>query len=245
MPPRADAAARRLGDGPSTEPPAAADRAGTTHATGAYETLRTRILRNDYAPGQTVSVAELAAELGMSRTPLRDALIRLEGERLVELVPRYGFRVLPVAPGEMREIYEVLAGLELVAVELLIARGPTAADAAALERAGRELHRALEAGDLDAWSEADTHFHDLLLRFGGNARLADTAAELLQQTRRARAITLRLRPLPRNSTHSHQALIAAILQRDAPLARELHLQQRLRSARELIDILERLNIRHL
>ncbi|MBR0646453.1 GntR family transcriptional regulator [Plastoroseomonas hellenica] len=223
----------------------ASDRAESTHAAGAYETLRARILGNDYAPGQSVSVAALALELGMSRTPLRDALIRLEGERLVELVPRYGFRVLPVAPGEMREIYEVLAGLELVAVALLIARGPTAADEAALEQAGARLQRTLEAGDLDAWAEADTDFHDLLLRLGGNARLAATATELLQQTRRARAITLRLRPLPRHSTQSHRALITAILRRDGPRARELHLEQRLRSARELTEILERLNIRHL
>jgi DNA-binding GntR family transcriptional regulator len=211
----------------------------------AYEAIRARILNNEYAPGRSVSVQELASELGMSRTPLRDALIRLEKDRLVELVPRQGFRVLPVAPREMREIYEILAGLELVAIELIIARGPTEAEAGALTAAAGALRLAHDSGDLDRWAEADARFHDLLLEQAGNRRLAETAADLLQQTRRARAITLRLRPPPRHSTESHEALAAAILRRDAAGARDLHMKQRLRSARELTEILHRLDIRHL
>jgi DNA-binding GntR family transcriptional regulator len=186
----------------------------------AYAALRERILSNYYTPGQSVSITEVTAALAMSRTPLRDALIRLEEERLIELVPRQGFRVLPLPPGAMRESYEVLAGLEVAAIELLTTRGPDQAERAALAEVSEALGLTLEEQDLDAWAVADARFHDLILSAG-------------------------LRPLPEASTRAHQALVAAILAGDATSARDIHLRQRLRSARELTEILERLNIRAL
>jgi len=211
----------------------------------AYAVLRERILSNHYAPGRSVSIAEVTAALGMSRTPLRDALIRLEEERLIELVPRQGFRVLPLHPRAMREAYEVLAGLEVAAIELLTMRGPDQAERAALAEVSNALGRALEAKDLDAWALADARFHDLVLAAAGNERLLGIAEGLLEQTQRARALTLRLRSLPEASTRAHQALVAAILAGDATAARDIHLRQRLRSARELTEILEKLNIQTL
>ncbi len=221
------------------------DGAALPAARTAYAALRERILSNHYAPGQSVSIAEVTTALGMSRTPLRDALIRLEEERLIELVPRQGFRVLPVHPRIMREAYEVLAGLEVAAIELLMMRGPDAAERVALAEVAEALGRAVETGDLEAWAGADARFHDLILGAARNDRLLAIAGGLLEQTRRARAVTLRLRPLPQASTRAHQALVAAILAGDAAQARDIHLRQRLRSARELTDILETLNIRAL
>ncbi len=219
------------------------DGAALPAARNAYAALRERILSNHYAPGQSVSIAEVTASLGMSRTPLRDALIRLEEERLIELVPRQGFRVLPVHPRAMREAYEVLAGLEIAAVELLTMRGPNPAERAALAEVADALGRTLDQRDLDAWALADARFHKLILTAAGNERLLAIAEGLLDQTRRARALTLRLRPLPEASTRAHQALVAAILAGNAGDARDVHLRQRLRSAKELTEILEKLNIR--
>jgi DNA-binding GntR family transcriptional regulator len=219
------------------------DGVGLPAARTAYATLRERILSNHYTPGQSVSIGEVTATLGMSRTPLRDALIRLEEERLIELVPRQGFRVLPVHPQAMREAYEVLAGLEVAAVELLAMRGADDAERAGLAAVSDALGQALECGDLDAWARADARFHDLILSAARNDRLLSIAEGLLEQTRRARAVTLQLRPLPEASTRAHQALVAAILAGDTTAARDIHLRQRLRSARELTEILEKLNIR--
>jgi DNA-binding GntR family transcriptional regulator len=221
------------------------DGAALPAARTAYAALRERILSNAYAPGRSVSIAEVTADLGMSRTPLRDALIRLEEERLIELVPRQGFRVLPVHPRTMREAYEVLAGLEVAAIELLTTRGPDEAERTALAEVSAALERALKIRDLDAWAAVDERFHDVILSSAGNERLLEIARGLLEQTHRARAVTLRLRPLPEASTRAHQALVAAILAGDAAAARDIHLRQRLRSARELTEILERLNIRAL
>ena len=71
----------------------------------AYQGIRRRILDNVWAPGFQAMEQEVALELGMSRTPVREALIRLAKEGLVEVVPRRGMRVLPVSPTDMREIY--------------------------------------------------------------------------------------------------------------------------------------------
>ena len=62
---------------------------------------------------------ELAADLGMSRTPVREALVRLQNERFVQLIPRHGMRVVPLSIQELREVYEVLTSLELAAIDRL------------------------------------------------------------------------------------------------------------------------------
>ena len=84
----------------------------------AYRQLRSRIVANVWPPGHQALEQAIALELGMSRTPVREALIRLQKEGLVEVVPRHGMRVLPVSANDMREIYEILTALESMAAEL-------------------------------------------------------------------------------------------------------------------------------
>ena len=83
----------------------------------AYQAIRRRILDNEYPQGHHVREQELAAELGMSRTPIREALVRLEHEGLVQLIPRHGMRVVPLPVDDLRDMYEVLTALELTAIE--------------------------------------------------------------------------------------------------------------------------------
>ncbi|MFC7738636.1 GntR family transcriptional regulator [Roseomonas sp. GCM10028921] len=219
------------------------DGAALPAARSAYAALYEHILSNVYAPSQSVSIAEVTADPGMSRMPLRDARIRLEEERLIELVPRQGFRVLPVHPSAMRETYEVLAGLEGAAIELLITRGPNEAERAALVEVSAALERALDAQDLvDTWAAAHKRYHDVILSSSGNQRLLEIARGLLGQTRRACGDAAPA-PLAGASTRAHPTLVGAILAGDVGAACDNHLRQRLRSARELTEILERLNIR--
>ena len=80
----------------------------------AYAEIRRRILDNYYAPGHHVLEQELAADLGMSRTPVREALVKLQNERFVQLIPRHGMRVVPLSIQELREVYDtVRSALEL------------------------------------------------------------------------------------------------------------------------------------
>lgn len=221
------------------------DGSAKTSAATAYTTIKARILDNTYGSNMTVTVQGLVDELGMSRTPIRDALIRLEQERFVEITPRHGFRVLPLRPEEMLNIYQLVAGLECIAIRLIVERGIRDDEIAGLRAAGAAMRQALTDDDLDAWSHADAAFHRMLVDFCDNPVLRQAALDHTEQIWRARDLTLRLRKRPVQSTESHCETIEAMATGDAERAASVHWQQRRRSSHELTDILERLNIRQL
>ncbi len=205
----------------------------------AYRMLRQRILDNEWAPGHQVLEQALALELGMSRTPVREACMRLANEGLVEVVPRHGMRVLPVSPSDMREIYQILTSLESMAAELVAQARPTAVELAPLEKASRDMEKALKRDDLDAWAEADERFHRQLMQMCGNAKLAAIVFNYWDRSHRARMVTLRLRPRPVHSTREHFAILQAIRRGDAAAAGTLFRAHRQRASQELTDLLQR------
>jgi DNA-binding GntR family transcriptional regulator len=186
--------------------------------------------------------AALATELGISRTPVRAALIRLHDEGLVELISRHGMRVLPLSAQDMRALYEVLTALESAAAELAARRRPAAAELRPLERATRDMARALDADDLDAWAEADARFHRQLVELSGNALLVQAALRYADRVHRARRFTLRLRPRPVASTREHEALVKRIRAGDAAGAAAANRAHRERASRELVEIFERFQL---
>ena len=208
-------------------------------ADAAYRAIRQKILDNVWAPGYQALEQALALELGMSRTPVREAGIRLANEGLVEVVPRHGIRVLPVSPSDMREIYEILSSLESTAAELVAKARPSAAELEPLEKASRDMEKALKRDDLDAWAQADERFHRQLMQMCGNAKLAAIVFNFWERTHRARMVTLRLRPRPVNSTREHLAIVQAIRRGDAAAAGALFRAHRERASRELTDLLQR------
>jgi DNA-binding GntR family transcriptional regulator len=211
----------------------------------AYRVLRQRILDNVYPPGHQALEQALAEELGISRTPLREALIRLQKEGLVEVVPRHGVRVLPVSPEDMKQIYEILAALESLAAELAAKRKPSAAELAPLEQASRDMARALRADDLESWAEADERFHRHLVELSGNRLLVEAVLSFWDRAHRVRRFTLRFRPKPLHSTREHTALLERIRAGDAAGANEVNRAHRERASRELLGILERYRFRQL
>lgn len=207
--------------------------------TRAHGEIKRRIMGNTLRPGQQVLEQDLAATLGTSRTPVREALIRLEHEGLVEILPRHGMRVLPISPEDMAEIYEVLTALEARAAERLAERKPTPDQVAPLTRALERMEAALEAGNLKAWARADDRFHRHLVALAGNRRLAEMALTVFDQAQRTRMATLHLRPWPRQSNRDHRALLRAILKGDGRKAREIHVRHRQRAMKMLLALLER------
>jgi DNA-binding GntR family transcriptional regulator len=118
----------------------------------AYRELRARILDNSMPSGEQYTEEELAAMLQMSRTPTREAMLRLAGEGLVEVRPRHGMRIKPVSQVDMREIYEVLTALESTAAALAAARSDQGESVALLRASIRDMDAALERDDLAAWA---------------------------------------------------------------------------------------------
>ena len=214
-------------------------------ASVAYRRMRENILQNLWAPGFQATEQEVAVMLGMSRTPVREAALRLQQEGLVTVVPRHGVRVLPVSSKDMKEIYEVLTSLEATAAELVALRKLGNKELAPLDKATKDMARALGTDDLDAWAKADERFHGHLLDLCGNARLKGVVLNFWDQAHRVRVLTLKMRPKPEKSTREHTELVDAIRKGDAELARQIHSKHRERAGRELLEMLDRLGLRHL
>ncbi len=211
----------------------------------AYKNIRRRILDNVWAPGYQALEQEIALHLGMSRTPVREALIKLAKEGLVEVIPRRGMRVLPVSSVNMKEIYEILTALESMAAEILAARKPSDTELKPLISATKAMERALAKGDLDAWAAADELFHVRLISMAGNAMLADAVMSYWDRAHRARMFTLRLRPTPINSTQEHMALVERLRAGDVAGAAAVNRQHRQRASRELLAIFEQFRLQQM
>ena len=203
----------------------------------AYADLRALILDNRLKSGQRMFEQEVADLLKMSRTPVREALIRLEEEGLVCVRPRHGMTVLPISPTDMRDIYDVVTSLEATAAELAIERGIDSVQIAQLHEAVDAMEAALQAKDLVAWSKADERFHNLLVESSRNKRLISLVNGLWDQTHRSRMATLPIRPVPFASNKEHRDLVAAIEAGDAERAKSIHVAHRKKSRDMLVDLL--------
>ncbi|WP_238840870.1 GntR family transcriptional regulator [Roseobacter cerasinus] len=216
-----------------------------SNAQRALQDLREMIFSGRLSAGSNHLESELAGMLGMSRTPVREAVLMLEGQGLLELKPRKGVRILPVSPDDMREIYDVLTELESLAAERAAQKGYGAAELSDLRLAIEEMDKALLTEDLEGWAAADDRFHSELVRLGQNHRIALIVNMMRDQVRRARATTLFMRPLPLKSNEAHRRVYQAIEQGDADIARAAHRAHRQQSREMLVDLLERHRLRAL
>jgi DNA-binding GntR family transcriptional regulator len=212
-----------------------------------YRALKDAIRRNQLLPGYQASEQEIADQLGVSRTPVHEAVIRLQQEGLVQVLPRRGVRICPISPGDIREIYDVVIALEAMAAELLAAM-PAKQRAPVLTELGdhtTEMERALRADDLDRWAAADDAFHAALIAGCGNSRIARLGTTMSDQLHRARIATLRMRPKPKRSAVEHRAILAAIRSSDPEAAHASARAHRVRSRDELLPLLAKHGLLHL
>jgi DNA-binding GntR family transcriptional regulator len=211
----------------------------------AYRSLKDAIRDNVFAPGYQGSEQEIALRLGMSRTPVHEALIRLQEEGLVRILPKRGVMVCALSPDDMREVYDVIIALEALAAELLAGMAVRKPALAALEAINAEMRSALQRDDLVAWAGADDRFHRTLIDECGNRRVARLANTIMDQSHRARMMTLRLRPKPTRSMTEHQAITAAIRKGDPAEAASRTRAHRQRARDELLPLLDRLGMKQL
>jgi DNA-binding GntR family transcriptional regulator len=204
----------------------------------AYTRLKRNILASRLQPGIQWLLPEIALRLGMSRTPVHEALLRLEADGLVELIPRRGVRVVPIATEDMREVYEILTALEPEAAALIAERRVDPGSLEELESSTRDMERALQHEDLDSWAQADDRFHRKLMELANNRRMSEFVSRLFDQTHRVRLFTLRLRNPPWQSTRDHEEILHHIMAGDPVAARRTFRAHRQRAASELLTLLE-------
>jgi len=185
----------------------------------AYDRLRDWILDGTLAPGEALRDEALAEALGMSRTPIRDALHRLEEEGLVVTNAARRTYVSEVTIKQAREIYPIIGALEALAIRLALPY----IDATSLEAmrdANRELAAALTAGDAAAATAADEAIHRAFVAHCGNDELTGMLADLHAKIRRIeRAFWGSADRTP--SLADHDAIIAALEARDARQAERM------------------------
>ena len=213
--------------------------AGMSARDRAYHDLRYRILNGRLAPGTTLLETELAALLGLSRTPVREAAIRLAEEGLVSIRPRHGVTVVDLTLVDFRDILDVFSALEVRAVALAASRpaGPAAREA--LVQLVQRMERATAEGDIARWSDLDDDFHSTLVGLCGNPRLQRTIGEYWGLQYRGRRLILPHRPLPTASDAEHRVILDAVLSGDVAAAHAAHLAHRARADRVQLALLHR------
>jgi DNA-binding GntR family transcriptional regulator len=173
----------------------------------AYRAIRDAIVRGDIAPGTAVRDADLAARLGLSRAPVREALARLADEGLVETKPQSYTRVTPLVPSEVRDAAAVVRAMHVLAAWTAVPL-ISAGHIATMRAANRRFAAATRAGDLDAAMTADDDLHDVLVGLCGNRAVAATVERYTPVIRRLER--RRFSPASaRRSVVLHEELIAA------------------------------------
>ncbi len=210
---------------------------GDTRTQWAYQTLKDMIMENRLSHEKSYLEQELATELGISRTPVREAALRLQEEGFVTIRPRLGIRVRPISLTDMGEIYDILTELEPYAASRLAARGLTEEEGRHLDEAVAAMDAALKSGDRTAWAGADRTFHQTLMELAGNARILRIVSTLWDQVHRARMVTLDHRPDLARSNEDHRRLVALIREGDAQGAANLHRRHRSHARAEMMALL--------
>jgi DNA-binding GntR family transcriptional regulator len=203
----------------------------------AYRELRRRIIESELTPGSHLLEQELGLMLGFSRTPIREAALRLQGEGLVQIVPRHGIRIVPTSISDIKHIYQVLISLESTAAGLVAARDDV--DLTPLVTACENMSAAFERGDMLTWAAEDEVFHETLVALSGNARLARVVMNCRDQVHRVRRFTQMVKPHPQplKSIQEHYGIVDAMRQRDAAKAIELYQAHRERGWRDQTNVL--------
>lgn len=212
----------------------------------AYAAMKEAIRESTFAPGYQASEQEIALRLGMSRTPVHEASIRLQEEGLVRIVPKRGIVICALVPDDIREIYEVIIALEASAAELLARRGPDEREAVAAELAAATdlMDEAHAVGRLQDWGKADEAFHRLLVERCGNRRIQRIIQTVNDQSHRARMLTLKLRRQLPDSVAEHRAIVAAIAAGNAAAAHAAARAHRSHARDELVPLLEDFGLKH-
>jgi DNA-binding GntR family transcriptional regulator len=185
-----------------------------TRADALAQRLADEIVAGRLRPGTPLEEIPLAAAHGVSRTPVREAIRRLEASGLVQTRPRRGAVVARPEPARLRDMFAVMAELEaLAAAGCARAMRPT--DRRELEALHRRMAAMVRGGDVAGYRAANVTFHQALYAGARNAYLAEVAADTRRRLAPFRAAQLEARDRLRDSHEEHGAILTAILQGDA------------------------------
>lgn len=202
-----------------------------------FDVLMNAIMKGQLSPGERLLEVQLAEDMGVSRTPVREAIRRLELEGFVIMVPRKGAYVAGLSVNDVECVYEIRIALESLAVRLAASR-MTDEDYQLLDDLAERMTATWQEGNVEQWVALDAQFHELLYKFSRNERLVQMMNNIMEQLSRYRIISLADMSVRKNSLSEHHDLIEALRRHDsaaAEIAAAKHIEN---TKRSLIHMLE-------
>ncbi|MCB6416262.1 GntR family transcriptional regulator [Dorea acetigenes] len=201
-----------------------------------FNTLRQAILRGELKPGERLMEIQLANKLGVSRTPIREAIRKLELEGLVLMIPRKGAEVAEITEKSLRDVLEVRRALEELAVQLVCEK-ITEEEIEELKAAAREFENVLKDGDITKIAEADVRFHDVIYMATDNQKLIQLLNNLREQMYRFRVEYLKREEVRPQLLAEHEEIIATIERREKDTATKVVCEHIDNQVEAVIDII--------
>jgi len=185
-----------------------------------FETLRKAIISGEIKPGERLMEVSLAEQMGVSRTPVREAIRRLEAEGLVTMVPRKGTHVSELSVKDIIDVLEVRGALDKLATSLAVKRMKPQ-QIRALESIHKQFIACVEKENIDGAVRKDIEFHDAVYAASGNSRLIGVLSSLREHIYRFRVLYLRDVNIAEHVEHEHFQILNAIKDGNEELAAEL------------------------
>ncbi|EAX47391.1 transcriptional regulator, GntR family [Thermosinus carboxydivorans Nor1] len=204
------------------------------------ETLRNAINSGLLKPGERLMETQLAEELGVSRTPVREAIRKLELEGFVVMIPRRGTYVAGLSIKDINEVFEIRTALDVLAAGLAAER-ITDEELEQLERLLVQIGEEIDKGEIQKIVELDSMFHDILYRASRNDRLVGIINNLREQFTRFRSISMAYPGRLKNTLEEHRKLVEAIAARDIEAAQQVA-REHMENSEQVL--LQDLNERH-
>ena len=185
-----------------------------------FNTLRQAILRGDLVPGERLMELQLAAKLGVSRTPIREAIRMLEQEGLAITIPRKGAIVAGMTEKDMQDVLEIREALEELSVQVACDK-ITEEEIAELQKNMKNFEHSLKSGDLKKMAQADVEFHDVIYRATDNPKLISMLNNLREQMYRYRVEYLKNPQNHEQLLKEHEAIYKGIVEKDKDAVTEM------------------------
>ena len=185
-----------------------------------FNILRQAILKGELKPGEHLMEVELAEKLRVSRTPIREAMRKLEAEGFVVMEPRKGAEVASITESDLNDVLEIRMVLENMAIDLACQR-ITKKQLKELDEAAKAFQEKLTDGSLTDMAQADEDFHEQIYRAAGNKRLLQVLSNMREQIYRYRVEYLKEEGTRARLVDEHQELTQAIRDKDADLAKRI------------------------
>ena len=202
------------------------------------ETLRDAIRKGILEPGERLMEVQLAEELGISRTPVREAIRKLEQEGYVIMMPRRGTYVADISTGDIIEIFEIRSALESLATGLA-ARRIEPDELETLQNLLVEIEGYIAKNDIEKIVETDIKFHGLLYQVSRNERLVNIISNLKEQLARFRTLSMSYPGRLQETLEEHSEMVEAIANGDVSAARDAAEHHMERAEKTLLMALRR------